>query len=122
MVTRLALLGAGRIGKVHAKAIAEDKRAKLEADLIAAFRADMLDALMNDPQRLMRTGLGGKKRMYTAASILNDNLGEVETHRLIKLLADAARGEDVALRAAVLLSSVAKEYGEYHGADAAEEA
>ena len=27
MVTRLALLGAGRIGKVHAKAIAEDKRA-----------------------------------------------------------------------------------------------
>ncbi|RCW21118.1 myo-inositol 2-dehydrogenase [Ciceribacter lividus] len=31
MVTRLALLGAGRIGKVHAKAIAEDKRAKLVA-------------------------------------------------------------------------------------------
>ncbi|MBW8285965.1 MAG: Gfo/Idh/MocA family oxidoreductase, partial [Rhizobium sp.] len=31
MVTRLALLGAGRIGKVHARAIAEDKRAKLVA-------------------------------------------------------------------------------------------
>lgn len=31
MVTRLALLGAGRIGKVHAKAIAADKRAKLVA-------------------------------------------------------------------------------------------
>lgn len=31
MVTKLALLGAGRIGKVHAKAIAEDKRAKLVA-------------------------------------------------------------------------------------------
>ncbi len=31
MVTRLALLGAGRIGKVHARAIAEDKRAKLAA-------------------------------------------------------------------------------------------
>ena len=29
MVTKLALLGAGRIGKVHARAIAEDKRAKL---------------------------------------------------------------------------------------------
>lgn len=31
MVTRLALLGAGRIGKVHARAIAEDKRARLVA-------------------------------------------------------------------------------------------
>lgn len=31
MVTRLALLGAGRIGKVHASAIASDKRAKLIA-------------------------------------------------------------------------------------------
>lgn len=31
MITKLALLGAGRIGKVHARAIAEDKRAKLVA-------------------------------------------------------------------------------------------
>ncbi|WP_105435209.1 inositol 2-dehydrogenase [Neorhizobium tomejilense] len=31
MVTKLALLGAGRIGKVHARAIAADKRAKLVA-------------------------------------------------------------------------------------------
>ncbi|WP_117190397.1 inositol 2-dehydrogenase [Rhizobium terrae] len=31
MVTKLALLGAGRIGKVRARAIAEDKRAKLVA-------------------------------------------------------------------------------------------
>lgn len=31
MVTKLALLGAGRIGKVHAKAIATDSRAKLVA-------------------------------------------------------------------------------------------
>lgn len=36
MVTRLALLGAGRIGKVHAKAIASDARAKLVA-VVDAF-------------------------------------------------------------------------------------
>ncbi len=36
MVTKLALLGAGRIGKVHAKAIASDKRAKLVA-VVDAF-------------------------------------------------------------------------------------
>lgn len=37
MVTKLALLGAGRIGKVHAKAIASDKRAKLVA-VVDAFQ------------------------------------------------------------------------------------
>ena len=43
MVTRLALLGAGRIGKVHAKAIAEDKRAKLVA--VADAFADAANAI-----------------------------------------------------------------------------
>ena len=46
MVTRLALLGAGRIGKVHAKAIAEDKRAKLVAvvDAMTAAAQAIADA------------------------------------------------------------------------------
>ncbi len=39
MVTKLALLGAGRIGKVHARAIAEDKRAKLVAVVDAMAEA-----------------------------------------------------------------------------------
>jgi myo-inositol 2-dehydrogenase/D-chiro-inositol 1-dehydrogenase len=39
MVTKLALLGAGRIGKVHARAIAEDKRAKLVAVVDAVAEA-----------------------------------------------------------------------------------
>ena len=43
MVTKLALLGAGRIGKVHAKAIAEDKRAKLVA--VADAFADAANAI-----------------------------------------------------------------------------
>lgn len=47
MVTRMALLGAGRIGKVHAKAIANDPRAKLVVvvDAVdAAARALALEA------------------------------------------------------------------------------
>ncbi|WP_139974025.1 inositol 2-dehydrogenase [Ochrobactrum sp. CGA5] len=49
MVTRLALLGAGRIGKVHAGAIAADKRAKLVAiadayEAAAKAIADSADA------------------------------------------------------------------------------
>lgn len=43
MVTKLALLGAGRIGKVHARAIAEDKRAKLVAVVDAV--ADAANAI-----------------------------------------------------------------------------
>jgi myo-inositol 2-dehydrogenase/D-chiro-inositol 1-dehydrogenase len=39
MVTKLALLGAGRIGKVHARAIAEDKRARLVAVVDAVTEA-----------------------------------------------------------------------------------
>ncbi len=62
MVTRLALLGAGRIGKVHAKAITSDKRAKLVA-VVDAFQeaaqaiADetgcaisTIDAVLADPE------------------------------------------------------------------------
>ncbi|MGV0878534.1 inositol 2-dehydrogenase [Martelella sp. FLE1502] len=46
MVTTIALLGAGRIGKVHAKAIAEDKRARLVAvaDAMAPAAAAIAEA------------------------------------------------------------------------------
>jgi myo-inositol 2-dehydrogenase/D-chiro-inositol 1-dehydrogenase len=61
MVTKLALLGAGRIGKVHARAIAEDKRAQLVAvvdamaDAAQAIAASAgcevstIDAVIADP-------------------------------------------------------------------------
>lgn len=46
MVTKLALLGAGRIGKVHARAIASDSRAKLVAvaDAVAEAAKAIADA------------------------------------------------------------------------------
>jgi myo-inositol 2-dehydrogenase/D-chiro-inositol 1-dehydrogenase len=62
MVTKLALLGAGRIGKVHARAIAEDKRAKLVAVVdamagaaqaiadSAGCRVSSIDAVVADPE------------------------------------------------------------------------
>ena len=61
MVTRLALLGAGRIGKVHARAIASDSRAKLVAVVdamedaakaiadVAQCKVSTIDAVINDP-------------------------------------------------------------------------
>ena len=62
MVTRLALLGAGRIGKVHARAIASDSRAKLVAVVdamedaakaiadAAQCKVSTIDAVINDPE------------------------------------------------------------------------
>jgi myo-inositol 2-dehydrogenase/D-chiro-inositol 1-dehydrogenase len=61
MVTRLALLGAGRIGKVHARAIASDSRAKLVAVVdamedaakaiadAAQCKVSTIDAIISDP-------------------------------------------------------------------------
>lgn len=53
MVTKLALLGAGRIGKVHAKAIAEDKRARLVA--VADAVADAAKAIADQTGCTVRT-------------------------------------------------------------------
>lgn len=62
MVTKLALLGAGRIGKVHAQAIASDSRAKLVAVVDAVAEAaqaiadqagckvSTVDAILADPE------------------------------------------------------------------------
>lgn len=62
MVTKLALLGAGRIGKVHAQAIASDSRAKLVAVVDAVAEAaqaiadqagckvSTIDAVLADPE------------------------------------------------------------------------
>lgn len=53
MVTKLALLGAGRIGKVHAKAIAEDKRARLVA--VADAVADAAKAIADQTGCAVKT-------------------------------------------------------------------
>lgn len=53
MVTRLALLGAGRIGKVHARAIAEDKRAQLAA--VADAFPDAAQAIARQTSAAVRT-------------------------------------------------------------------
>lgn len=97
-----------------------ERIAKLEAELKVKLRADMLQALMEDPQRPMRI-CGVIRKSAPAAEIFSDNLDTEATHRVIKLLADAARGEDVALRAALILSEASKEYGNYYAADVAEE-
>ena len=53
MVTRLALLGAGRIGKVHAGAIASDKRSKLVA--VADANQDAARAIADAADAEIRT-------------------------------------------------------------------
>lgn len=97
-----------------------ERIAKLEAELRVKLRADMLQALMEDPQRPMRI-CGVIRKSATAAEVFSDQMDAEMTHRLIVLLADAAKGHDVQARADLMLSESAKEYGDYYAADVAEE-
>lgn len=89
-----------------------------------ALRKDVQAALMEDPQRDVwapgsADDLGG--RAYVpAVEVFGESLGEERMHVLLRLLADAARGDDtVQLRASLLLSNVAAEHANFHAADAA---
>ncbi len=90
-----------------------------EARVIAEFNREMLKALMNNPEALMRYGEAGRK-LAPAHEFFSDFLGKNEVIAVIRILADAACGQDVGVRAAELIGQCAKEYAEYHGADAAE--
>lgn len=64
-------------------------------------------ALMAHPRRAVR----GLCRCMTAAEVLKDSLDHEPTlEALTALVADAARGVDVKLRAELLLSSVAAQW------------
>jgi hypothetical protein len=92
---------------------------EVENRVIAEFNREMLKALMNSPESLMRYGEGGRK-LAPAHEFFSDFLGKAEVLCLLRILSDAASGLDVGDRAAELIGQCAKEYAEYHGADAAE--
>lgn len=88
-----------------------------------ALRKELQTALMEDPQREVWTPGGGDLiggRNYTpAVRILFDSFGDEREHEVARLLADAAKGDDVQVRAALLLSTVDAEHAKFHAEDAA---
>ena len=104
-----------------------ERRSAIETECYDNLRAELLDALTDDPQRIVKTPAFGK-RNYTAAQVLLDSLqgtakaNEVDPlHLLIGILADAARGVDVELRAKLLLDVETRKHAAHHAADMAVE-
>jgi hypothetical protein len=96
-----------------------DQRA---TELYVQLRDELQTALMTDPQIVVSTpGFKAGGRM-TAAEVLMDDLAGVDAdervHTLVRLLADAAKGEDVHLRAAAYIADLAQRHAEFHHGDA----
>jgi hypothetical protein len=84
---------------------------------------EYLDALMQDPQRMVRTPAFGKhQQAMSAVDLFFDALAgrdaDAQQHAIVRLLADAAKGEDIQLRATLLLQTCAKAFAEWHAEDA----
>lgn len=105
-----------------------ERRSATETECYDNLRAELLDALTDDPQRIVKTPAFGKRIHYTAAQVLLDSLqgtakaNEVDPlHLLIGILADAARGEDVQLRATLFMDIETRKHAAWHCADMAVE-
>lgn len=109
--------------------IAPTRRAELRAeresqranDLYTQLRNELQTALLNDPQAMVSTP-GFKPVQMTAVDVFFDDFAgtgsDERQHALVRLLADAAKGEDVQLRAAAFLADIAQRHAEFHHGDA----
>lgn len=94
----------------------------LRSAAYAALKAEFLDAVAsgNAATRVRIPGAEGRERRTVAiGELLDDQLfgDEATAGALMQLLRDAMHGEDVALRAALLLSTAAEKHARFHEAD-----
>lgn len=103
-------------------AVLAEKADDRASQLFVQLRDEMQHALMTDPQIVVSTPAFGLRRRMTAAEVLMDDLAGVDAdervHTLVRLLADAAKGEDVHLRAAAYIADLAQRHAEFHHGDA----
>lgn len=97
---------------LEARYQADDFAAKAHADL----RTELLDAIQANPHATIVRTPGFGARRYTAAEVVCDQIDSDAkvTLSLLKMLNDAAFGENVQQRAADLLQSIAKTHADYH--------
>lgn len=102
-------------------ALAAERRDARGTALYVQLRDELQAALMTDPQTEVSTP--GFKPGHTAAvEVFFDDLAGTDSDErrdtLIRLLADAAKGEDVQLRATAYIADLAKRHAEFHHGDA----
>lgn len=85
------------------------------------LRSELTAALLSDPQAKVSTPGFGAKTMPAAEVFLDDYAGigsDERLHTLVRLLGDAAKGEDVQIRAMALIADLATRHAEFHVGDA----
>lgn len=105
--------------------IAPSRRAEMRDDMAARLyvelRCELMSALLGDPQTMVSTP-GFKPRHTSASDVFFDDFAGTDSDArrdtLIRLLGDAAKGEDVQLRASELLADIARRHAEFHEGDA----
>jgi flavorubredoxin len=81
---------------------------------------EFLDAFMSDPCQAIRTpGYSDHHQQSSLADLFAEELADDVLAELMLMLRDAARGEDVRLRAILLRNRIAKKHADYHADDLA---
>lgn len=100
--------------------IRAERRTERGTQLFVQLRDELQSALMTDPQRVVSTP--GARGDWTACDLFFDDLAgtdsDLRRHTLVRLLADAARGEDVQMRASLYIADLARRHAAFHEGDA----
>ena len=92
-----------------------------------ALRSEFLDALANEPARIVRTpgfGTAHSTARYSAADVIFDNFsaasGDASLHELLRIVALCANGKadnELHLRASAWVAGEAKLHADFHASD-----
>lgn len=115
--SRVGNLRAGGEGRHYDRLTALSARlVEAKQDLAAEFRA----ALLHSPQMTVRTPAAAQKRapvLEVMADAFGGTDGDAALSELLQLVAAAAKGEDVQLRAIAWADAQAKAFGAWHASD-----
>jgi hypothetical protein len=86
---------------------------------------DFISALHRNPATIVRTPAFGGARQMEVAEVIADSFADVDgdatRNEIVGIVAAAARGEDVQLRASAFIKRCADAYGNTHCDDVADE-
>jgi hypothetical protein len=108
----------------RARQVFAEHRDDIGGECFDRLRNELTAALLNAPQSLVSTPGYGTKQMPAAEVFLDDYAGigsDARLHILVTLLADAAKGQDVQLRAMALIDDLGRRFAEFHVDDAVEQ-
>lgn len=89
------------------------------------LRLELRDALLQEPMRMVATPGFSANRKMSATEVFMDRFGgskwQENSYELVRLLADAAQGHDVQLRAMLMIDEASQEHAAWHESDALEQ-